>query len=190
MKIRSFLLVACMVVVPLIAMFSHRIPSGTRAAVMSFLRELGGPRPTATTVVAIDAGAATPAAPPPARPAVVQAAPTSDAVNRTAAAEVPVAVSPRVVPVAAAAPEPDAFGSLRALGAVTIECRPLAGGAGHVASCRVPVDGSGQLERVFQATGADVSTAAENLLRDVTAWQAATTAAGPTRVRRQGTMRF
>ena len=33
MKLRSFLLVACMVVVPLMAMFSHKIPLGIRATV-------------------------------------------------------------------------------------------------------------------------------------------------------------
>lgn len=182
MKFRSFLLVACMVVVPLIAMFSHRIPSGARAAVVAFLRDLAGPRPPAVPVAPIMNPV--PAAP----PAVAPAAPATPPVNRAAAAE-QAGAAPRVVPVAAAVPEVEACGRLRDLGAVAIDCRPLAGHDGHVASCRVPVDGSGQLERVFQASGADAATAAEALLREVSAWKAAA-GAGPTRVPRPTTMRF
>lgn len=193
MKFRSFLIVACMVVVPLIAMFSHRIPTGTRAAVLAFLRDLAGPRPATASVAAVVTPVATPAAATaPAAlvsPAVAQAPPVSLPVNRAAAAE-PSGATPRVVPVAAAEPEVEACGRLRALGAVAIDCRPLAGHVGHVASCRVPVDGSGQLERVFQATGADAAAAAEALLRDVSAWKAAAAGATPTRVPRPTTMRF
>lgn len=193
MKIRSFLIVACMVVVPLIAMFSHRIPPGTRAAVVAFLRDMAGPRPAAAPVAPVMAPVASPvAATAPAasvQPAVAQVSPAPPPVNRASVSE-PAGVAPRVVPVAAAVPEPEACGRLRALGASAIECRPLAGHDGHVASCRVPVDGSGQLERVFQAKGADAATAAEALLRDVSAWKAAAAGGGATRVPRPTTMRF
>lgn len=163
MTIRTSVLVACMVVVPLIAMFSHRIPPGTRAAVTAFVRDAVRPR---TLPVAADAAPLVPVA-----PAVVEpvAAATTESI-----AVVP-AVASTVV---------DSLGRLRELGAVAIDCRPLQGHPGHVASCRMPVDGAGQLERVFQATGTDASSAADNLLRDVTAWQRASPARTP------GTMRF
>lgn len=186
MKFRSFLIVACMVVVPLIAMFSHRIPSGARAAVAAFLRDLVGPRQPAVPVAPIMTPVA--AAPPAVAQAPPATPPATPPVNRAAAAE-SAGAAPRVVPVAAAVPEVEACGRLRDLGAVAIDCRPLAGHDGHVASCRVPVDDSGQLERVFQATGADAATAAEALLREVSAWKAAA-GAGPTRVPRPTTMRF
>jgi hypothetical protein len=163
MTIRTSVLVACMVVVPLIAMFSHRIPSGTRAAVAAFVRDAVRPR---TLPVAADAAPLVTVA-----PAVVE--PVAE--STTESTSVVPAVATTVV---------DSLGRLRELGAVAIDCRPLQGHSGHVASCRMPVDGAGQLERVFQATGADASSAADNLLRDVTAWQRASPARTP------GTMRF
>ncbi|MFM9059872.1 MAG: hypothetical protein ACKOSQ_12245 [Planctomycetaceae bacterium] len=168
MKIRSFLLVACIVVVPLIAMFSHRLPPGARAAVAGLVRDLAGSP-------AAHARAVAPQAAPPVTPPRPEAGP--------AAAAAP-AVAPLVVPVAAAVPEAAAFGPLRALGAVALDCRPLDTRGWHVASCRVPIDGNGQLERVFRATGADAAAAADNLLRDVTAWRRGEVEPQP------GTMRF
>lgn len=175
MRIRSGLLVACIVVVPLIAMFSHRVPPGTRGAIADFLRGLV--RPQASVRVA----SAEPASLPPTVAAPIQR-PASPAPPNVVAGE------PRVVPVGASLPPPareaDQFGALRDLGAVAIDCRPLQGGGGHVASCRVPVDESGQLERVFQATGSDAATAMGGLLREVRDWKQA-----PPRGR-AGAMRF
>lgn len=168
MKIRSFLLVACIVVVPLIAMFSHRLPPGARAAVVGLVRDLAGSPAAHARAVAPQAAQ--------------QAAPVRPEATPPAAASA--AVPPRVVPVSTAVPEAAAFGPLRALGAVALDCRPLDARGGHVATCRVPVDGNGQLERVFRATGADAAAAADNLLRDVTAWRHG--AVEP----RRGTMRF
>jgi hypothetical protein len=63
-------------------------------------------------------------------------------------------------------------GQLTRLGAIGFECRPLAGGGGaHVASCSVPLDGSGQLMRVFHVTGGDARSAAIALLDDVASWR-------------------
>lgn len=177
MKIRSILLVTCLVVVPLIAMFSHRIPPAARAAVGQWLRDVSrGSRSAAVTAVPQAAGV-----PPAAEPGV-----------RPAVAAVPAAEGPRVVPVAAVVPVTDALVAaeheslerLRALGAVAIDCRPLPGAGGHIASCRVPVDGEGQLERVFQALGTDPAAAADKLLGDVSAWQRGSI------VRPSRTMRF
>lgn len=167
MKIRSILLVACIVVVPLIAMFSHRVPPAARAAVGEFFRDVvrGGkavPRATAPAPVA-----QTVTAPGSAQPAPGSVQPTPVVPPPGAAAH--------VVPVAAVVPAADSGDALlqrlRSLGAVAIDCRPLPGPGGHVASCRVAVDGAGQLERLFQATGASAAAAVENLHRDVFAWR-------------------
>lgn len=151
MRIRSGLLVACMVVVPLIAMFSHRLPPGTRAAIVDFLRRpprLDPVRPVPGAVAVQAPVATTPAASAPAQ---------------------------HVVPVVAMSTvsesDTSAWQRLRTLGAVALDCRPLQGGTGHVATCRVPVDAAGQLERVFQATGPDSTAAMDNLLREVVAWR-------------------
>jgi hypothetical protein len=41
----------------------------------------------------------------------------------------------------------------------------------HVASCGVALDASGQLLRVFQASGPDPAAATRTLLADVSAWR-------------------
>ena len=61
---------------------------------------------------------------------------------------------------------------LRSAGAVAYDCQPLPGSDGlFSSSCRVPVDATGQLQRVFQASGTDPGTASAALLAQVTAWQ-------------------
>ena len=159
MKFRSALLVAFMVAVPAAAMFSHRIPAEVRRSIRDQMSRL-------------------PAALSPAKPA--------EAGRRTAgSAEPPIVEGPVVAaaadtppgpaapPVAAAETDPnDVLGRLARLGAIGFECRPIAGGGGeHVASCSVPLDGSGQLLRVFHVTGSDARSAAIALLDDVGAWR-------------------
>lgn len=61
---------------------------------------------------------------------------------------------------------------LKALGSVSFECQPLPGSDGlYSSSCRLPVDAAGQLQRVFQATGHDPTTASSALLDQVLAWR-------------------
>ena len=159
MKFRSALLVAFMVAVPAAAMFSHRIPAEVRRSIRDQMSRL-------------------PAALSPAKPA--------EAGGRTAGrTEPPIVEGPVVAaaagtppgpaapPVAAAETDPnDVLGRLARLGAIGFECRPIAGGGGeHVASCSVPLDGSGQLLRVFHVTGSDARSAAIALLDDVGAWR-------------------
>ncbi len=61
---------------------------------------------------------------------------------------------------------------LAQVGAIGFDCQPLAGGEGlHGCSCRMPVDASGQLQRVFQAAGHDPLTAATALRDQVTTWK-------------------
>lgn len=164
MKARASLLIAFMIVVPAAAMFSHRIPADVRRSMRECSSRLvaswtgGRPdaRPTspqtatdgpsaAEALSAADAGASATAA------AVVSRA---DADGRSAAP-----------------PVRRAEDSLEALGVVGLECRPLAGGVGHMATCSVPLDASGQLFRVFHATGPDGNAAVETLAADIAAWR-------------------
>lgn len=68
--------------------------------------------------------------------------------------------------------EPRAEELLGRLGAVGLECRPLNGTAGmHVASCSVAIDDSGQLLRVFHASGANPAAATQALCDEVNGWK-------------------
>lgn len=153
MKIRSAVLLACMLVVPALAMFSHRVPADVRAAVRAACESVMARWTTAAEPVAVAARVTEEPAPPPvaAPPAVV--------------APVTIPSTPVVVNAG------DAEVRLRAAGASAVECRPVDGGAGtHVASCRVGLDATGQLVRVFHASGPDAASAVQALLVDVLAW--------------------
>jgi hypothetical protein len=198
MKLRTLLLGTLMVVVPLLAMFSHLIPAEVRAATRHQLRsavdgwfatasEAGQPA-MATEPAAADL----PADPLPAAPS--KALPAE---GRPVAAGAPLPPSnPGQItgmrPIAAASRnevEPELVAQLadrsrhtrdqqavesrlHALGAIAFECQPVPGTPGLFASaCRVPVDPTGQLQRVFQATGNDPATATEALVAQVQAWR-------------------
>lgn len=170
MKIRTTLLVACMLVVPAAALFSHRIPSGVRSAIRGVVAEGIGwlqRRTSGETQVVREAirptGPRQPEDAPPPTPVVDPAAGVAIA---------PVAPPAAPLPPAVTSQPQGAVGQLAALGAVAIECRPLHGVEGvHVASCRVGLDASGQLMRVFQASGATANEATAALVADVLAWQ-------------------
>jgi hypothetical protein len=200
MKFRSFVLCACMLIVPLLAMFSHRIPAQAREAIRTHLWN-----PAAAGVVGVverlagkaapqpPADAAMPVAESPAMPNEIEE--PSQPVPAVASAPVTGAVpsappptNPRVEPMrdsppvaAAARGAADGVGaerlrtietSLTNMGAVSIRCQPLQGHDGmHVGSCQVAVDSGGQLQRVFQAAGNDPTAAMEHLLEEVTAWR-------------------
>ena len=174
MRIRSALLIACMVVVPMIAMFSHRVPAPVRTAIRDAiwnrLASAAAPAPLQGSGAPADLAAEQTA--PPATPAPATTAPTSadpSLVAAVAAASTP-AAAPLTVPVDAEFR--DAETRLTALGAVAIECHPMPGGVGHhAASCRVAVDATGQLHRLFQASGSGRGDAMRRLLADVSAWR-------------------
>lgn len=189
MKYRSLLLVACMLVVPLLAMFSHKIPADVRAAMRRGLRDALGhclgrpaeagvpavaPAIPAENVVRLDSSVDTPAT----RSSVDALAP----VTKVAPATSGDAPSPELVAQLAdrsrqardqqARDQRSIETRLRDLGAMAFDCQPLPGAAGlYSSSCRVPVDASGQLQRVFQATGTDPLTASETLAQQVAAWR-------------------
>lgn len=160
MKIRSALLFACMLVVPAMAMFSHRIPADVRAAARAGFDRLVSRWKTP--------------APPPAAVTGATAVPIEVGPHAPTPSGTPPAVAPPVTigstPVRTMAG--NAADRLREAGASTIDCRQVEGVTGmHVASCRVGLDASGQLVRVFHASGADAESAVRSLLADVLAWK-------------------
>jgi hypothetical protein len=164
MKFRSLLLLTCMVVVPLTAMFSHRIPGGLRG--IPGRLEHSVPRSFWEPVKAWLGGST--ASPGAARNHPDEPLrPVSDGMSVL-----------RDGPAAGAAGSQESSREIDALrarlsqvGAVGVECRPLPGSTGdHLAMCRLPVDAAGHLHRVFQTTGPDAPTAQRRLVVDVEAW--------------------
>lgn len=161
MKTRSALLVVFMIAVPAAAMFSHRIPADVRRSLRQQVGRLTAAVSAAEPAASVD--------------------PRADAAPPTTATDPLPTPRSASQAVAAAAPQPAAprggvdgiADELARLGATGFECRPIAGGRGeHVATCSVPLDGSGQLLRVFHVTGIDARSATAALLDDVTAWRA------------------
>jgi len=198
MKFRSAVLIACLIIVPLLAMVSHKIPTATRVAVRQRLCDplvgrlfsllgLGHASSTGRPPAAADAGephdatrpamaAIEPAAPVPAD----SAAPFPPQSPSTLPSMEPsVTPSPQTILAAAESPRPPGGPSgreslearLRALGATSIDWTPAQGGDGlHRCSCRIPAEPTGQLHRVFQSAASDPVAALDNLVGQVTAW--------------------
>ena len=166
MRVRTLLLGACMVVVPLLAMFSHHLPPNLAAKARQALWDPLAARAGWQTAPAPHASPTAPTEPVGAPPVAARA--------------VPEPTPPRAVegvmpqPVFAAA---DTFdrrgleGRLMQLGATSISCQPLPGGSGTVASCRLAVDPAGELQRVFQSAGPDAAAALGQLVAEVEAWK-------------------
>ena len=170
MKLRSALLIACLIVVPLLAMVSHKIPAATRAAAREKLWSLivGALVPAAvqpaTAVPA--AGEPTPSIEPFSRP-WEQTAPTPP----TAPPPTILVNAESSLPIGEANGRESLEARLRALGATQIDWTPAQGGDGlHRCSCRIPAEPTGQLHRVFQAAAADPLAALDNLVGQVSAW--------------------
>jgi hypothetical protein len=178
MKLRSALLVACMIVVPLLAMFSHKIPSATRVAVRRQMWE-----PVIDTArAACGLPAVDQRAPAPFLPTGPMAGPSPTAPR---AEPGPSTATPPAALQGAIEAQPMEVGSglgadgsrlglearLRSLGATRIEWTPAQGGDGlHRCSCRIPAEPTGQLHRVFQAAAADPVAALDSLVGQVTTW--------------------
>jgi hypothetical protein len=175
MRVRSLVLVVCMVVVPALAMFSHHVPPEVAAAIRQFVSGRQPPRSTK----------ATPAIPSPASPTTAgqaaDAPPSSPVAAAAATAAAP--LPPATVPATMAVPASGRRAiedRLLELGATAIECQPLPGGSGTLlASCRVAADASGQLQRLFQAVGPEPTVALETLRSEVEAWRRRTAARSP-----------
>lgn len=151
LKFRSCLLLACMAVVPLAAMFSHTIPRHWRLAAQRFARGEGF-----ITAGSVARGGE-----------IARVEKEERAVEPTAAAQLPVA---RVGDDASIV-HTEVGRQLAALGAVAFECTAMPTGGLHRCSCRVPADPSGQLHRVFQSSNPDPVVALKNLLGQVQFWK-------------------
>ena len=160
MKIRSLFLCTCLIVVPVTALVTHRLPGGVVQAAGGLLSAvLGEAEHDATPGAGADVESEVE---PPDAVAWPQDVPTT---------------SPVAAVTAAPATEQGDLQFIRqrlsALGAVSFDCRPLPGGAPVVvATCRVGVDAEGSLFRMFQASGSDPSSACRELLAAVERWRA------------------
>ncbi len=203
MKIRTFLLFVCMIVVPLLAMFSHKIPPEIRAAcgdlilrpaidLIEAAASATEPKPAAPPVTfeAPPAGPLLAGSPPTEAPGTDQPdSPLAENSSSSRAADPATALLtssppasshqfPPARPAASlslAAGRLDA-GSLRqqlaAVGAHRLLLEPTADGSGQFhGSCRVAVDPSGELQRLFHAHASSEAEALQNLLEQVTRWQ-------------------
>lgn len=168
MKFRSALLCAFMLVVPGAAMFSHRIPAPVRAGVREWFHDAMASWSTSESKPA--------RAEPPASDELVaheSSQTAAGAATPALRAELPRSSSLDSQPMAAN----DIEKALRALGAQGIECRAVHSTAGiHVATCSVPLDATGQLMRVFHASGANSLSAERSLLAEVESWRHRTAA--------------
>jgi hypothetical protein len=177
MKLRSLLLVSCMLVVPALAMFSHWIPTEFRAATRRGFAAatsgwLGTPAEAGTV-------------PPPPTPREAAVTPTASASLLPVGSPPAAAAEPAAPPLVAqladrtrqvrdqqARDQQEIESQLKSVGAVSFDCQPLPGPEGlYSSSCRVPVDATGQLQRVFQASGHDPGSASAALLEQVMAWR-------------------
>jgi hypothetical protein len=149
MTLRTSLLAVCMVAVPGIALFSHRVPPDVRA----------GTREAVSKAVAWCRDAVLPdRAVPVTRP--------DQTAGGAASQAVPEAMPPRTVQ----RDRPEV--ALARLGATSLECRQLPEPqGGHLASCAVPLDAHGQLLRVFHGSGGDRDAALAALVVEVDGWR-------------------
>lgn len=183
MKLRSALLIACLIVVPLLAMFSHKVPTASRAAIRErfwqlMIRPLASALGLSATSPTCPAPRQAAASPPPDRPvgAVEEAFPGPPRAfagsGPTSTDRGPPAADPlKPLKPARATGRESLEARLRALGATRIDWTPGQGGDGlHRCSCRIPAEPSGQLHRIFQAAATDPVAALDNLVGQVTAW--------------------
>lgn len=191
MKIRSCVLIICMVVVPGLALFSHLTPPAARDLIRHMLREplrlgvralaeaipsgaVSGPRAEAM-VSAPSEPEPLAAASSPRAPANAGESSPSSAAQPSSAMETPRSPAEWAV-----------LGDLRhelaSLGATAIDCRPQPGDpAGYVSRCRIGIDPEGQLHRMFHGRGADAPAAMQSLVEQVRAWQTRQASGPPTR---------
>lgn len=183
---RTCLLATCMIVVPLIAMFSHKVPRSVRETVRDSVRVAIRRSVPAWAVSERTSSEAN--SPPGQRPADA----ASGGGERIADGGLEQGALPALPPTREGVGDDER--RLEALGAEGIEChrsadpaaggRPdmTAGGGLHVASCRLPVDPAGQLHRLFSAQADSPANAIRTLRLQVESWKARVADRSGTRV--------
>lgn len=185
MKLRSAILFGCLLVVPLVAMFSHKVPPGVREAFRGRLWRPVVDRITGGSSTAPD----TEAGPAEVWPSTTgsQAAVPQPTAAVQAGAEVPRSATAAAGRVDVPPPLPTVTlrstpvdqpsrtsldERLKRLGAVGLQVKPPEDDLGvHVASCRVPVDADGQLQRLFQANGPTPEASLGRLVDQIERWR-------------------
>lgn len=188
MKLRSTILFACLLFVPLVAMFSHKVPRGVREGFRDRVWRPAVARVSAWVAGEADQGGHAAERFPSEAVAPVVRQPEEAATDRIAAAAAPAANDPPPAPPVAPPTmlpevavqstllqEPSRAAleeRLAAIGATGLKLKPPPEPSGvHVASCRVPADASGQLQRLFQATGPTPEMSLERLASQIEAWR-------------------
>lgn len=168
MKIRSTLLFACLLVVPLLAMFSHKIPADVRQAARRHIWD-----PAQRSIISCFSSVTEPAAP--------TVMPASVVETPSPLLKIPAAALPGEAVGTIPADRKALEDQLADLGAFSLECMPTSGADGlHRCSCRVAADPSGQLQRVFQSSDRDPFAAMQQLVGQVRVWRQRLAAVQPT----------
>lgn len=174
-----------MLVVPALAMFSHKVPADARRQLRRMLWAPVG----AALADAVGLGGGTADALPRPGPPVDPVMPALTGQVAPAEPSPPPAIEPIFAPRAPArapalgeraADRATLEATLLACGATDVEWGPDGAAEGlHRCSCRMPADPTGQLQRVFQASGADTLAALQALVDQVTAWSSRHGSAAP-----------
>lgn len=180
MRFRSLLMFACMIVVPMLAMFSHKLPPEVRDAcsrivlnpAIELIESLARPAEAEESDPAVDFAS------PPAGPLLAGSTsfPASSVAPSQATTDPPTNAAPPPEPAAGWPPlGPDQTATLRrqlaAAGVQRLVIEPGGEGSRSVrGSCRLAVDAAGQLQRLFHASGTTEAETLEQLLEQVGRW--------------------
>ncbi len=189
MRFRSLLMFACMIVVPMLAMFSHKLPPEFRDTcsrivldpALELIESLARPADAEDSDPDLDLAApsagpllAAGSRPPPPR----LATPLAPASPISTAGPVQQPSGGQAVSWDRA---PDLRRQLEATGAQRLLIESRGDGSGKVrGSCRLAVDAEGQLQRLFHASGASETEMLHQLLEQVGRWRRRVAANPPT----------
>ena len=180
MRFRSLLMFACMIVVPMLAMFSHKLPPEFRDncsrivldPAIELIASLARPADAEESdpdldLAAPSAGPLLAAGGPPPSPGVAAPVPPASPITTAGPFQQP----PEGQAVSWTR-SPDLRRQLEATGAqrLLIESRGE-GSDGVRGSCRLAVDAEGQLQRLFHASGASETEMLRDLLEQVGRWR-------------------
>lgn len=180
MRFRSLLMFACMIVVPMLAMFSHKLPPQVRDACSRIVLQpaIQLIESLARSAEAEDSDPDLAFAAPPAGPLLAGGS-SSPPLQAAALPEPSFPLSrPGQLPQPLAGPHhlsPDQTPTLRrqlaAAGVQRLLIEPAGDGGRSVrGSCRLAVDSAGQLQRLFHASGTTEAETLQQLLEQVGRW--------------------